>query len=165
MQSEQDGAAEEPKTPSTVDDKPHLGYAVLRESRFPRYLSVSAVRKFDPNSEGGCERRAVNEALGIWQKEKIQSTAQKSGGDSGRLIEHYLRTGAPVLPPHLLVGKRLLPAPGLDSSSSSTSSWRNPSEVVRGRCGTSSGRSSFVRGCSAWRPARPLPLERRSSGK
>jgi hypothetical protein len=80
-----------------------------------RWLSASAVVKFDPNTEGGCALRGwfhyVGSLLGLCEREP--ETAQMSAGtDTHGEIEQFLKTGRKSLGPVAMKGRHFIPEPG-----------------------------------------------------
>lgn len=92
------------------NDKPRTGSAV--SNGFLRFVSVSAIRSFNPGDEGGCNRRWAYRY--VFGKKEPTTPALERGTESAAKLEHYLRTGSPALPSFLLVGTKLLPKPGED---------------------------------------------------
>jgi len=94
---------EEPKRPSP-------GYTVKNGNI--RYLSISQVVKFDPNEDGGCNRRWAFRY--VFGKKEEETFAQRGGTEFAKQLEHYLKTGEDVLTPVLRAAKHLFPQPGPD---------------------------------------------------
>lgn len=80
-----------------------------------RWLSASAVVKFDPNTEGGCPMRGwfhyVGSQLGISVREP-ETAAMSAGTGMHKEIEDHLKTGAMTLGPIAMGGREFIPAPG-----------------------------------------------------
>ncbi len=74
-----------------------------------RYVSVSQITAFDPESPGGCNRR--------WFYEKKMgfdggfTGSQRTGVEVHEQIEHYLKTGEMTLGMVAMSGKRFIPTP------------------------------------------------------
>ena len=93
-----------------MSDKRFFGHAVA--DGVVRYLSVSAIRLYDPIELSGCARKYFfRYVLGIKEPE---SAAMRGGTVVAKECETYLTTGADVLGPIARAGKHLLPAPGPD---------------------------------------------------
>lgn len=77
-----------------------------------RFLSVSAIKMFDVECDGGCPRKYWFHYVG---KKKLEKTkALKRGIGFASKLEHYLKTGEEMLPPELHPAKKFLPKPGPD---------------------------------------------------
>jgi hypothetical protein len=86
------------------------GAAVDPVTRALNYLSVSSVGAFDPEQEGGCNRRWYYRY--VERKPEPQTAAQAEGVRGHSEIEHYLKTGDDVLGPIARAGKLFVPEPG-----------------------------------------------------
>jgi len=102
--------AADQKVPGDRADRESPGHAV--EDGFVRFLSVSAIQKFDPSEPAGCNR-----AWWFRYREGIkepETEPLRFGKALAKELEHYLKTGVDVLGPVARAGKHLLPAPGPD---------------------------------------------------
>lgn len=90
--------------------KPFLGPAVA-DGKI-RYLSVSAIQKFDRTEPGGCPRAYFYRYV-LRMKEQ-ETEALRIGTEVALQLETYLTTGQDVLGTIARAGKFLLPAPGPD---------------------------------------------------
>lgn len=88
-------------------DSGGFGPAVL-DGRM-RYVSVSAIEKYDTAVYGGCERRWWFRYVA--HKSEPQIRAQKLGVQVHAQIEHYLKTGEMVLGDLARAGLRFIPEP------------------------------------------------------
>lgn len=88
-----------------------IGSAVDKEKKFVRFLSVSAIKKFDAEKEeAGCNRAYwYRYVQGIKEPE---TEALRFGKAMAVELEHYLKTGDDVLGIVARAGKHLLPTPG-----------------------------------------------------
>ena len=89
---------------------PNFGKAVVDGQL--RYLSVSALEKFDPRSGTGCPRKYWYRYVA--GKPEPTSDSMAKGIALHKEIEHYLKTGEKTLSPLALRGLHLLPKPGKD---------------------------------------------------
>lgn len=91
--------------------KTYLGHAITKDGHI-RYTSVSAIKSFDKQSDGGCPRKFFYMyKLGV---KLARTAALDEGADYAEKLEHYLKTGEDVLPPVLQPAKKLFPEPGPD---------------------------------------------------
>jgi hypothetical protein len=77
-----------------------------------RYVSPSQLERFDPATEGGCERK-------WWFRYRLRlpdkrTKAKDLGTQVHAQLEHYLKTGESVLGDLVGAGRRFIPSPGKD---------------------------------------------------
>ena len=99
-----------PVIPAAPENKPRLGKAVI--NGIVQYLSVSAIQKFNPESDGGCPRRWYYQY--IMGKKEPSTPALELGIKEAKNLEIYLKTGEDVLTMITRPGKKYLPLPGPD---------------------------------------------------
>jgi len=107
---------------SRQDERIYVGRAVVNGKL--RFLSVSAIKLFDPLSEG-CNRKWWYQYVA--GKKLPKTGAVVEGADHAEKLEHYLKSGEDVLPPVLQRAKLLFPRPDL----SLIAQGRNDLEVER----------------------------------
>lgn len=92
-----------------------------------RYTSPSQMERFDPDAEGGCERK-------WWFRYRARIPDKKTkakdlGTQVHAQVEHYLKTGEDVLGELARAGKRFIPLPGPDllvESECGVPAWPGP---------------------------------------
>ena len=77
-----------------------------------RFSSVSQIKTFDPNTDGGCNRKWWYQYID--GKKPAKTAALLFGDEQAKTLEHYLKTGEDTLPPILRAAKKFFPAPGSD---------------------------------------------------
>ncbi len=91
------------------DGKVYLGRAIYHGR--VRFLSVSAIKKYNPDDEG-CPRRWFYQ---FKEGKKEDATAAQTGGTGyAKQLEDYLKTGVDKMQPILRAAKHLFPVPGPD---------------------------------------------------
>jgi hypothetical protein len=83
--------------------------AALENGKF-RFLSVSQMKLFDPESEG-CNRKWAFQYK--FRKKLAKTSSLKDGADTAEKLEHYLKTGEDVLPMWMQPAKLLFPRPDM----------------------------------------------------
>lgn len=80
-----------------------------------RWLSASALGKFDPNTEGGCQLRGWfhyrGSQIGLCEREP-ETPQMSAGTEMHKEIETHLRTGSMTLGPIALAGRSYIDQPG-----------------------------------------------------
>jgi hypothetical protein len=95
-----------------LDDEGKVFKGSAVKNGIVRFLSVSAIKMFDKECDGGCPRKYWFHYVG---KKKLEKTkALKKGIGFAKDLEHYLKTGEDVLPPELRPAMKYLPKPGPD---------------------------------------------------
>lgn len=91
--------------------RPYVGRAI-QDGKI-RFTSISQIVMFDPEMDGGCERRWAYAYI-FGKKEKKTEAQLRGSEEYAKQLEEYLKTGVDTLGPVLRAAKHLFPKPGQD---------------------------------------------------